>query len=511
MWQQLILVCILAALSASAQHGNFKKPLTREDTLFLKKTAEECFHFNPKLQFSYNNTDLANDTPTKGDLPANNQNIQILEEAIRNHPGDAGLYMELSGMYGRLGQTNQAREARKKAFDAANLLALQHPDSAQMQVSIGEIYMSALLMDSSLACYRRAIALQPLNKDANRLIPFIHILNGHFDSAYAFINRQIRTYPTSYETHEALPVYYIYKFYDQLHKYSRLRHLDESKLFPENILGMKLLKDYYDEDPGDFKREYLYRVTYQVCYSTLITYKTVNDSLFNPRQIRFSVSLKDAEKLREQELFFKKHLKGKTPANKYLVNKALGNICLLTNRPGEAIPFLQKTIKLKPVKYSTVGNNASEDYDNLLTAYFLQKDTLAYEACLQKKIKELPAIDPVATDYINAGKIAISRRQLAFAEIAFERALQLDSTQADACLGLALLCFRKDDREGALRYINQAFAMDVHTWELYVLYGIVSLCNRDPVNAFEAFKEARKLHNSTWIKTDLMEKYFDIF
>lgn len=507
----LILLLVSCSALLKAQHGNFKRPLTKEDTLFLKKTATECFHFNPKLQFSYNNTDLSNDKPRKGDLPASLENIALLQKELEKKPQDADLYTEVAGMYSRLGMTNEAREYRKRSFDAISIVLAQHPDSAEALITLGGIYMGALQMDSALSKYRQAFRRDPLNKEANRLIPFIHILNNRFDSAYAFINKQINTYPDSYEVHEALPIYYIYKFYDQLNKYSKQKTVEEERLRPENIMTLKLLKDYYDRDPSDFRREYLYRVTYQVCYSTLITYKTVNDSLFNARQIRFVTTAKDASNLKQQEDFFKKYLSGKTPANKYLVHKALGNIYLLTNRPNDAIHHLKKAIKLKPVKYSTVSNNASEDYDNIITAYFLLKDTNAYEQAVREKLEARPALDASAADYITAGKISISRRKYSEAEASFQQALALDPKQADAYLGIALIRFQNNDPADALTNINEAFKLDGQKWELYILYGIVSLCNRDPVNAFEAFKVGRKLHNSQWIKEDLMEKYFDLF
>lgn len=501
----------MAVLHAAAQHGNFKRPLTRTDTLFLKKTAGECFQFNPALRFSYNHDDFREEKPEKGDLPTSMANLEALKQALAKDSTNAERYTDLSAMCGRLGLDVEAREYRRKAFETISAALSVKPDSAQALVSLGSIFLSALQTDSALRYYRKAIQLEPLNKDANRLIPFLHILNNRFDSAYAFLNKQVRTHPDSYEVHEALPVYYIYKFYDQLGKYSRQKHVAEENLRPENIITLKLLKDYADRAPDDPRRTALYRVTFQVCLSTLITYKSVNDSLYDPRQIRFANTLKDAELLKQQEAFFKGQLKSKTPRNKYLANKALGNICLLSNRPQDAIPYIQKAIRLKPLKYSTVGNNASEDYNNLITAYFLLKDTSAYEKVILEKLRDRPALDSSASDYVMAGKVSLSRNHLEKAEGMFRQALALDPKQSDAWLGLALISFERNDATGALAHINEAFAQDADKWELYVLYGIVSLCNRDPVNAFEAFKEGLKRHNSSWIKTDLMEKYFDLF
>lgn len=507
----VILLLLSCSTLLNAQHGNFKRPLTKEDIAFLKKTATECFHFNPKLQFSYNHTDLGNDKPAKGDQPATVENLELLKKKLEKRPSDADLYTEITGMYSRMHLPDEAREYRKKSFETISSVLAQHPDSTEALITLGEIYMSALQMDSAMSKYRQAFANDPLNKEANRLIPFMHILNNRFDSAYAFIIKQINHYPNHAAVHESLPVYYIYKFYDQLNKYSQLKTVEEEKLRPENIMTLKLLKDYYERDPADFSREYLYRITYQVCYSTLITYKTVNDSLFNVKQIRFVTSLKDAANLKQQEDFFKKCLRRKDLKNKYLANKALGNIYVLMNRPKDAIPYLKKAIKLKPLTYSTIGNNASEDYDNLITAYFLLKDTVAYEKTILEKIRNQPAIDPSASDYVTAGRISISRKNDASAESWFQKALALDAKNVDALLGLALIRFQNDDYTEALARINEAYILNEHKWELYILYGIVSLCNNDPVNAFEAFKEGRKLHNSKWIKEDLMENYFDIF
>lgn len=512
MRQYLFLVlfsCLIG--SYQAQHGNFKRPLKEEDITFLKKTATECFAYNPSLQFSYNSLDLLNDKQRKGELPASLENIELLKKQITENPGDANLYTELTGMYSRLNMPNEAREYRMQSFVVISKVLKNYPDSVDALVTLGDIYMSALQMDSAMAKYRQALSRNPLNEDANRLIPFIHILNNRFDSAYAFIIRQVNTYPDKYEVHEGLPAYYIYKFYDQLNKYNQFKSVEEDLLKPETIITLKLLKDYYDRDKSDLKREYLYRITYQVCYSTLITYKTVNDSLFNVRNIRFLTNLKDASNLKQQEAFFKKCLHNKASENKYLPNKALGNIYLLLNQPKEALPYLKKAIALKPVKKSTIGNNAAEDYDNLITAWFLLKDTAEYEKAILEKIKNKPAVDPLVSDYVTAGRICLSKKNYTGAETRFQEGLALDKDHVDCLLGLALIRYLDNDNAGALGYINQAYQLNDNKWELYILYGIVSLCNKDPVNAFEAFKMGRKLHNSKWIKEDLMEKYFDLY
>ena len=52
-----------------AQNGAFKRPLTKADTLFLKKEAIDCFGFNPSLQLSYNNLDFETNKHREGDQP----------------------------------------------------------------------------------------------------------------------------------------------------------------------------------------------------------------------------------------------------------------------------------------------------------------------------------------------------------------------------------------------------------------------------------------------------------
>jgi Flp pilus assembly protein TadD len=494
-----------------AQNGTFKRPLTKADTIFLKKEAVECFGFNPSLQLSYNNLDFETDKRREGDKPATLENIELLKKKVEKEPGNAEVYSEIAGMYGRLNMPDEAREYRKQSFDVISKVLKEHPDSANALSALGGIYMSVLQMDSALSKYRQALYRDPLNRDANRLIPFVHIMNNHFDSAYAFIIKQINKYPDNYTVHEALPVYYIYKFYDQLNQYNQLANIDEERLRPENIMTLKLLKDYSDADKNDFRREYLYRITYQVCYSTLITYRTVNDSLFDVKNIRFATTLKDASNLKPQEEFFNKCLHEKEPENKYLAHKMLGNIALLLNQPKQAIPHLKKAIELKPIQKSTIGNNAAEDYDNLITAYFILKDTLQYEKIIFEKLKLRPAIDPVVSDYVMAGKICVHKKKYAEAETWFKEGLALNKTNADAYLGLALTQFLNNNYTDALTNINEAYKLNDKKWELYILYGIVSLCKNDPINAFEAFKAGRKLHNSKWIKEELMENYFDLF
>jgi len=501
---------VLHTLLGSAQRGTLKKPLTNEDISFLKKEAAECFGFNAHMQLSYNNKDLLPVKEKTGDKPATLENIEAIQKKITATPKDVSLYTEIAGIYSRLKMPDEAALYRRKSFEVISEVIKEHPDSSNAIFLLGNIYMSALQMDSAMAKYQTALVKNPDNTDALMILPFMHILNNHYDSAYAFIIHQTERKPVNPVIYESLPVYYIYKFYAQLNALNDIPVIVKDALESETLISLKLLKDHYEQDRSDFKRELLYRITYQVCYSTLVTYKTVNDSSFNTKNIRFVLSPKDEKNLQASEDFFMKCLRGKKPENKYIVYKILGNINLLLNKPEKAIPYLKKTIKLKPVDKSTVGDNASEDYDNLIAAYFILKDSLNYEKTLLEKIKVQPAIDPVAADYLMAAKVCVDQKRFTEAEERFKEALAIDPKNADSYLGLALTCFLADNRKEALSHINRAFELNPKKWELFILYGIISMCENDPVNAFEALKTGKKLHNQSWINDELIESYFHL-
>ncbi|MES2133632.1 MAG: tetratricopeptide repeat protein [Bacteroidota bacterium] len=512
MLKYVVFFIVIGSFSPSfAQHGNFKRPLTAADFVFLKKEAAECFGFNANMQLSYNNKDLVSNKKRTGDKPATLENVELVKKKLLKTPEDVSIYTEIAGIYSRLKMPDSAAQYRRKSFEVISRVIKQHPDSANAIFLLGNIYMSALQMDSALAKYKSTLLKDPTNKDALMILPFIHILNNHYDSAYAFVIRQKEKHPEDNSIYEALPVYYIYKFYAQLNALNEMTVVGKDALEPETLISLKILRDHYEANKTDFKRELLYRVTYQVCYSTLVTYKTVNDSTFNTKNIHFIITPKDEKNLKGSEEFFEKCMHNKELENKYIANKMLGNINLLLNKPKQAIPYLKKAIKLKPVSKSTVGDNASEDYDNLIAAYFVLKDSVNYEKTILEKIKVKPTIDPNYLDYIMAAKVCIDRKKFTQAETYFKGALALNDKNVDIYLGLALTYFLADNRKDALTYIDQAFQIDPKKWELYILYGIVSLCNNDPVNAFEAFKSGRKLHNRKWIKEELMEKYFDLF
>lgn len=493
-----------------AQYGQFRKPLTPHDYVFLKKEAAECFVFNAHLQLSYNNQDFSFDKHKQGDLPATPENADLLKKKIKKEPQNVLLYTELSGLYKRLNMPEESAEYRKKSIDLITGIIQQHPDSIDAIKTLAAIYLGALQTDSALVKYKLVLSKDPKNEDALSIIPFMHIINNRYDSAYAFFIHEIKKDPGNYNLYKALPVYYIYKFYNQLSELKKLPKIESNALEPENIISLKLLKDYYEQDVIDFKREYLFRATYQVCYSTLLTYKTVNDSSFNTKNIKFIVTAKDEKNLATSEAFFKNSLQSRELKNKTFSYKTIGNINLLLNRPKEAIPYLKKAIQLKPASTSTIGNNASEDYDNLITAYFILKDTVNYEKIIFKKIKVKPAIDPSAADYIFAAKVCISKKKYAEAEKWFNEALTINTKNSDIYLGLALTYFLNDNYKLSIATIDKAYALNSKQWELYILYGIVSLCNNDPVNAFELFKTGKKLHDAEWIREELMEKYYDI-
>jgi len=189
---------------------------------------------------------------------------------------------------------------------------------------------------------------------------------------------------------------------------------------------------------------------------------------------------------------------------------------VLLDEPRKAVPYLKKAIELKPKENWTITDNPEEDFNYLLGAYEILQDTASFEKLLAEKIKLCPTVDPNPTDFVLMGNLLVSERKYGEARKIYNRVIALDYTAItsesktyDGYLGLAMVSYLEKNNKEALDYINKAYAINKKKWELYIIYGIVLLEEKDANNAYEAFKIAKSMHDRKWIKKDLMDRFFE--
>ncbi|MFL5752597.1 MAG: tetratricopeptide repeat protein [Bacteroidia bacterium] len=507
----LLLFIFLLSHDLLAQKVSLKKQLTAEDLSYLKKQALSCFDYEGTLQLTCSTTDLQSCEVTP-DKPCSMKDIARLRKELEKKPEDALLNSNISAIYKRLGMPQEGEPYKTKAIQLLQATIEAHPDSADAINILGGIYMSDNKINESLEMFRLALSKKPTDSTATTLIAFLHLASGQFDSAYAFIQSQTTKYPESFSYYTILPSYYFYKTaYTVMAAGSNDNPDKKTYEALDSTTDMSLLRNYYERNKNDIKRELLYRTAIQAYRSTKVLFSTMLDTAFDFKNIKFNLQGNDKAAILESEKFFLSCLKRKDVPNLYIVNKLLGNIYLLLDDPKKALPYLKKTIALKPISKSTLSNNASEDYDNLAAAYFILKDTSAYEKILLDKYTLRPAIDPNAHDHVIAARVYVYRKNYVEARKIYEAALQLDKNCAEAWLGIAALNWLEGNSKNAFYAIDRMYEIDSNNWKLYFLYGVMMLEKNDATNAYASFIKAKELNGNdkTWINTDILDNYFN--
>ena len=509
-----LLILVGSINIAFAQKIKLKKPLTDQDFKDINKALLECFGFGTEIRVSYSTTDFYSNKYDEGEKPASLEHISMLKNKLKGNASDAGINIEISGNYARLGMRDSEEVYRKRTIDTLKKVVEERPDSVNALISLASVYMGALRFDEGIAAYRIAEVKKHEDVSITMVIANMFFMRNMLDSSYAVIERRIGQYPDEAISYSLLPMYYFYKMWGQMQGVKSEEEIQT--LSTDSMINMPLLKNYCDNHKNNFDLEYRYHVGYQVLLSTITIVKCAGDTAFDYDKIKFKVKDDDKRKFLKMEKYFQSCLKRKEVENKYYPNKLLGSIYTLLDEPKKAIPYLKRAIELKPLNKSTTAHNANEDYNNLLAVYAIMKDTISFEKLVAEKLRVNPCIDPNPADYILMANVYVSQKKFDPAKEMCDKAIELENrslvTGSQLCegnLGLALVSYFQGNNKEALDYIERSYKANSKKWELFILYGIVLLKENDISNAYESFKEAKKLHDRKWISEDLLDKYFE--
>jgi tetratricopeptide (TPR) repeat protein len=460
------------------------------------------------MQISFNSYDLYDDKNAKGMKPASLESIKALEKELKGTAADAEVFTNIADIYKRLHMPEEADASYQKAIYLLDKVIAEHPDSVEAMFTLSAIYLSKGHITESIDLLKKSLAVKPEFSDPNLMISMMYIFNGQYDSIYPFIKARIDQYPEMHSSYVALSIHYFYGMYKGVSQLDPPERILSTST--DSVMEMKLLYDYWQRNPKDFQREYLYRICYQTTLNAYLVFKAVQRPGFDSKNVVFALNEADKTKVLEGEKFFKACLKNDEVPNKYLANKTLGNIYMVLDEPRKAIPYFKKAIELRPVSKSTTNNNADQEYDNLMGCYFILKDSATCEKIMLEKIKVNPAIDPNASDYERLGNFYVAKKKYADAEKMYQKAIELNFASSNALVGLAYLRWLKEDKKAANDFINKAYAADKNNWRLYSLSGMMALGDNDAKNAWEFFRIAKKLDDAEWIDKTFIDPYLEI-
>jgi tetratricopeptide (TPR) repeat protein len=498
----------LLPLFLGAQTAHMKKTILAVDRPALEKTATACVSFEANMQISFNSYDLYEYKNVKGAKPASMETIKELEKELKNTSADAKIFAQIADVYKRMKLEEEAESNRQKAVYLLEKVLEEHPDSVEAMYELASIHVYGGHLEEGKRILKNSLVIKPDYTDSYLMISMIYLFEDQYDSIYPFVKGRIDKYPDLYSSYVALSIHYFYNMYKTVSELDPAERI--LSLNTDSIMEMKLLYDYWQRDPKDFKREYLYRVCYQNTLNAFLVPKSLKRPGFDSKNVVFAINDADRARVLESEKFFKACLKNDKLPNKFLAYRILGNMYLLLDQPKKAIPCLRQAISLRPVSKSTLYNNADQEYDNLLACYFILKDSAACEKVMLEKISVNPAIDPNTLDYEHLGNYYIAKKKYEQAKKMYTKALELNYANSQALIGLAFLRWVEGSKKTANDFINKAYTADKNNIQVYCLSGVMALEDNDAKNAWEFFKIAKKLDGGEWIDKTFIDPYLEI-
>jgi len=493
-----------------AQKISLKRPLTKEDLVALDAQVKECLGYEATVNFTFNTRDFYDSKYFTGDPPNSISQVHELEKQLKGNYRDAVVYNNIGMAYKGLFMPVEANKNFEKALELALLYVKNNPDSALVHDLLAGVYVNLVKLPEAITSYQNAYKLDNHDSLARLMIPLCNVFDGNFTAATAAIDKMLGKPADEFDYFSMLT---LINYWSKMSAMQQMEPvLVEKELqekLPEQIFDLSKMKAAYEKhkDKTDFELLYRFNRHLAVCVKTFM--RTVRDPAFTIGDIRFKIEQKDIAELNTIESFYKKCLDDKTIPNKYILYKSIGNIELLKGDAKAAIPFLTKSIALKPVEKSKFDDNAAEDYDNLGAAWFILKDTVSYEKIMKEKFLARPAINPLPDDYATMARIAFHHGDRDAVKKYSEEGLKLNPKLADAHICLAALALNKGDIKDAYAKIDSLYAADPQNFAIYILQGICLLHDNDVSSAYTAFNMAKGfVRDPKWIDDEILKRFF---
>ena len=398
---------------------------------------------------------------------------------------------------------SEAKTFGERGIKCYDSLITQYPDSTGLYEKVAFEFLGGGDLKECVAYLRTAWNKVPSSPDPPFLLAMAFAITGNLDSAYNVANTRIHQYPDSATSYAILPVYYLYKLYT---------HMDDSvfmkKISTDSAIKMPLIDKFHQTHPNSVAADFLYHEARQIILIEYLVIKSKTDTgVIDENKRVFNLKPREKEILIENKTYFESELQSGDAYYKYFATRLTGVSYLLLNQSTTAIPYLADAIKLFPLKRPSTLINPASDYNNLLTAYYMMKDTNSFQKLLEKKIKLQPRVDPEIDDYLKLAEVYMSRNEFTLAQEYCNKALALNGKDVDAILTMASVYYLKSDLKDADDYISKAYALDDNDLQLFLLYGIVLLKENDIQNSYEAFQSAIKIEPGT-IQRDIIDRFF---
>jgi len=339
--------------------------------------------------------------------------------------------------------------------------------------NLGEAYRALGRLSDAVACYRRALALEPGFAEAHYNLGNALMDQGKLDEAVASYRRALALRPDYAEAHNNLGV-----------AYREQKKLDEAVACCRRALALK--PDYAEahNNLGVASKEQGRWDEAVVCYRRALELSPNVAEIHN----NLGVVLKEQGKLNEAVACCGRALELKPDFAEALGN--LGNALTEQGKPEEAIACCRRAIDLRP--------DFAGAHNNLGAAFEEQGKLDEAVACFRRALDLKPDF---AEAHGNLGSVLVELGDFQSAEESFRTALRHNGRSAFAHSKLAELLGGKlpeNDLEAQRRLLNEPALTDAQRWLLHFGLAQVLDARGDHCEAAQHASAANALRWAQW-------------
>ena len=265
----------------------------------------------------------------------------------------------------------------------------------------------------------------------------------------------------------------------------------------EDIIYFSALEAACKKYPDNFGLTLIYKMFQQFT----LTMKIISED--------YALTTYDRDQILQMDVFFQAALKRNDFSNKAPIYKALGNLHFIAGDYKKAVPYLNKAIELKSNSVNTVFSNAGGLYDQLTATYLKMGDTLSAQKLQEKRIVKKPEIDPKAKDYSDMARYYFYYKKYDFAKEYCNKALAIDSTCADAYMGLAALALIKEDGDAAINICMNTVKLTTEYDDLFTQTAIAWMLKKEYASAFYCLNKVLLSNPQATVAKKIRDTYFE--
>jgi len=493
---KLLIISNLLAFSQTLPGDSLRKFLLSEGGKYFQPVGE--------MSFSISSYDLFKQKPViTPSLPSTMERVRSLKKKLNKTWEDAAVWNEIGQIYKNLGKAAEADSSFERAMFMLEPRMLQFPRDESLHTIAGMIWMNKEDMTKAIASFKKVLDLDPRDTVANMVIPMLYMKKGELDETIKWCIEQ------TYKNPE-LPYGYMFHFmakaFETIGKQGPWSDANEAYYgpkTPEEIFDFSIASRLKWKEEGFGEQKVLY-------YGLkIIAFVYKGFLLTKPGEKVMKITENDRAELKVIEEFLLSLEKDKSYTNHYALNKMLGMVYVVTNRYKESANCFEKALDHFPVRTANFLYNPAETYGNLFNLTLLSGDTARAEKSIRRKIKDQPAIDPVALDRSWLARMLFWKKDMDGSLQECLESLKIDQKNADAHLGLAVIYLMKGEYSKVQLELDLAYKYDDGGGSsVYALAGIQALLEGKKDMAKELFKMATKLNPNDDFPIFALKQYF---